>query len=202
VRGTDSHAGGLTVAEAAVSLGVSVNTIRRWIKDGRLQSERVSTPTGYAYRVFTEGVPRNGTHAAGVISTEGVIGTGTYPSEPQPSIGFALETQRAEAMAVYTRTILEPLVARLAEQEVIIREQAEALGRHAERLAGVERERDAARARLAELDRPPAPDPFPVPNLPSPNDGPSRWRRWWLAIAGAEFALVAGVFAATAGWLR
>jgi len=31
----------------------------------------------------------------------------------------------------------------------------------------------------------PVPDPFPVPNPPTPNAAPSRWRRWWLVIAGA-----------------
>ena len=35
---------------------------------------------------------------------------------------------RAEAMAAYTLSILEPLVARLAEQEAIIRDQAAEVG--------------------------------------------------------------------------
>jgi len=44
------------------------------------------------------------------------------------------------------------------------------------------------------------PDPFPVPNPPSPNVGPGRW---WSVLTAAVLAIVlvvAGVFAAMA-WL-
>ncbi len=54
-------------------------------------------------------------------------------------------------------------------------------------------ELDQARARIAELERPPepAPDPFSQPISPSPNAAPW-WRRWvpWLASAG--LAIVVG----------
>ena len=148
--GTHVDTDGLTVAEAAVALGVSVNTIRRWIKDGRVRSERVGTLTGYAYRVFPEGVPINGTHT----------GNGTHSGTDQPvsdpSVTVALETHRAEAIAVYTRTLLEPLVARLAEQETTIRDQAETIGGLTAQVGNRERELvrqgaelEQARAKLA-----------------------------------------------------
>ncbi len=136
--GTDVGAGGLTVAEAAVALGVSVNTIRRWIKDCRVQSERVATPTGYAYRVFPEGVPINGTRA------DSGTNSGTDQPAPEPATTVAPETQRAEAMAVYTKTLLEPLVARLGEQEAVIRDQAETIGRQGAEL-------EAERAKSCQL---------------------------------------------------
>ena len=101
---------------------------------------------------------------------------------------------RAGAMAQYNESLMAPLVAELA----VYRERLEVLAREngtlAERLAGLERVRDAAMAHAAELEArlsvPPAvpdpkPDPFPQPNPPSPNVMSSRLRRWWLAVAGA-----------------
>ena len=41
----------VTVAEAAASLGVSVVTIRRMIKRGQLEGQRVLRPQGSAYMV-------------------------------------------------------------------------------------------------------------------------------------------------------
>jgi excisionase family DNA binding protein len=108
--GTDPQLGGLTVAEASVALGVSVNTIRRWIKEGRVRSERVVTPTGYAYRVFPDGVPVIGTHAGTGSGTDSDTKDASDQLGPGPSTTVALETQRAEAMAAYTRSLLEPLV--------------------------------------------------------------------------------------------
>ncbi len=127
--GTNPHLGGLTVAEASVSLGVSVNTIRRWIKEGRLRSERVATPTGYAYRVFPDGVPVIGTRAGSGTDSGAHADSGIGTDQLAAGSSVALETQRAEAMAVYTKTLLEPLVARLAEQEAVVRDQAETIGR-------------------------------------------------------------------------
>ena len=93
--GTDPQASGFSVAEAAVALSVSVNTIRRWSKDGRIRSERIATPTGYAYRVYTDGAPVSGTHANGGTGTSTGNGTGTQ----QQAAVIAPDTQRAEAMA-------------------------------------------------------------------------------------------------------
>jgi hypothetical protein len=89
--------------------------------------------------------------------------------------------ERAEAMAAYTRSLLEPLVNRLAEQEVIIRDQAETIGSLRERLA------------VAEAPKAPEPAPVPEPLMPAldgeltsrcesvfPTGGAAPWwRRWW-----------------------
>jgi hypothetical protein len=89
--------------------------------------------------------------------------------------------ERAEAMATYTRSLLEPLVNRLAEQEQIIRDQAETIG--------------GLRAQLAALpsaveDTPePAPAPEPLPPQPNGQASAPWWRKWWLTIAGGGVVL-------------
>jgi len=42
---------GLTIAEAAKSLGVSSRTIRRYIKSGKIQAKLVPGPFGQEYRI-------------------------------------------------------------------------------------------------------------------------------------------------------
>ena len=108
-------------------------------------------------------------------------------SLPQPP---AYPSQ-ARAMAAYTRSMLEPLVDALERSHAHVAELERENGALAERLAGLERVRDAAiayahevEARLGTSTRPPelAPDPFPS----TPNVGPARywrrrvpsWRRW------------------------
>jgi MerR family copper efflux transcriptional regulator len=43
---------GLTIAQAARSLGVSSRTVRRFIKSGKLRAEMVPGPFGREYRIF------------------------------------------------------------------------------------------------------------------------------------------------------
>ena len=43
---------GLTIAQAAKSLGVSSRTVRRFIKSGKIQAELVLGPFGQEYRIF------------------------------------------------------------------------------------------------------------------------------------------------------
>jgi len=105
---------------------------------------------------------------------------------------------RAEAMANYTRSLLEPLVARLADQEAIIRGQAEELGHLRAELeyTGEAPKRPQSRtdanltaeapAPPAEPGEPPsAPSPAPAQVPPQPNGGAPWWRRWWAAVVGA-----------------
>lgn len=120
-RGTfHTHRGGVSVDDAARELGVSPSTIRRWVKSGRLTSERVSRPQGYVVLVQLPGdvAPANGgespdqqlpTAAPGQVSTA-------------PTIAARGEIERAEQMAAYMAAVTAPLV----EQ---IRVQAETIGR-------------------------------------------------------------------------
>ena len=156
----------MSVQEAATALDVSVNTIRRWIKDGRIPHEKLTTPAGFAYRVYPQRVAPTGTPREVPL-----IGT------PREVPALAPDIQRAEAMASYSRSLLEPLVARLAEQEQIIREQAEDLGRlraeleHA-RVAPTARHQTATAANLtAETSDPPS---EPSELIPAASPVPSR----------------------------
>ena len=126
-------------------------------------------------------------------------GNGKGTEAHQQAAVIAVETQRAEAMAAYSRALLEPLVARLGEQEAIIREQAEQIGRQTERIAALEAQLEQSSPQDAP-GRPVAPhlgaqpggpttgasDPSPEPPslasdpppLPAVEQQPW-WRRWW-----------------------
>jgi DNA-binding transcriptional MerR regulator len=127
------------IKEAAEQLHVSINTIRRWIREGKLQTEKQARPQGYTLLVH---LPIDGqilTDAPAQTGAQGDAQAGAHepptqhvPSEQVPALG---DYARAEAMATYSARLLEPLVARLAEQEQVIRQLAEEKGQHQERLS-------------------------------------------------------------------
>jgi excisionase family DNA binding protein len=114
----DNHGtyhGGVTIDQAAVSLGVSPSTVRRWVKSGRIKSERVVRPQGYVVLVdLPERAP-------------------STPSAEHPlQVGAQLPTaagagvERADAMATY----LASYAAKVVEPHLAtIRQQAEEIGR-------------------------------------------------------------------------
>jgi hypothetical protein len=146
-------------------LGISLNTLRRRIRAGQVRAERVERPQGHVWRVYVDD-----RQPAGHRADQEAPGTVQQP--PGDGVGRNLPTDvlRAEAMATYTRSLLEPLVARLAEQEAIIRDQAEELGRLRERVATLSRNLDD-------------PDPTPTPSPPTPDGRAPWWRRWWQAVS-------------------
>ena len=184
----------VTVEQAAAILGVSASTVRRRIRDGALRAEEISRPQGVVWLVHLP--PATAPVTSGVSEA------------PSAASTVATAPTTAESMIAYTRSLLEPLVAALERSQGRVSELerengglAKENGALAERLAGLERVRDAAMARAAELEArlaiPPAvpgprPDPFPRPNLPMQNAGPSRWRRWWLAVMGGGLVLMVG----------
>jgi hypothetical protein len=122
-------------------------------------------------------------------------------------------------MAAYTRSILEPLVARLAEQEVIIRGQAETVGSLRAQLAAAEariHSLEALQSPIASNLRAHGPEPNPEPSEPprrpepsapapippQPNGHTAWWRRWpwdgplWLLLT----ALLLLILVAVALW--
>jgi excisionase family DNA binding protein len=165
---------GLSVPDAAAALGVSTNTVRRWIKDGSLVAERVARPQGYALRVYlpTQVPPVStspGTSFGMSHDEREVPPTGT--SQQVPTVA-PTDLQRAEALAAYGATLLAPVVAELAAVRQQAVERAEEVGRLREQL-------QVAAARIAALEAP-APRDEPVPtDGGSPHPWWSRLAAWW-----------------------
>jgi hypothetical protein len=119
----------LSIAEAANELGLSEPAIYRHIATHTLQAQRDD-----------EGMLRV------------LLEDGTELSEPargrpnQDQDETALTPNRARALTDFATGLMEPLVSRLAQQEAVIREQAEELGRL------------RTRAELAKEQQRPAPD--------------------------------------------
>ena len=44
---------GVSIDQAAATLNVSPSTVRRWVKEGRLPAERVTTPQGHVFRAYS-----------------------------------------------------------------------------------------------------------------------------------------------------
>jgi len=91
----------VTVAEAAARLGVTVVTVRRMIKRGELEAERVLRPQGSAYLV--------------TLHEEGAHGTGNGTATEPPAQNVSRTQGSAmELMAAWSTAVLAPLVAELA----------------------------------------------------------------------------------------
>jgi excisionase family DNA binding protein len=105
----------VSVVEAAAILGVSVVTVRRMIKRGQLEAQRVIRPRGSAYLVTV--------HLDGTGNTVDA----TRTERPAQNVSRPNGTP-SELMAVWSETFLAPLIARTAEQEAVIRDQAETIG--------------------------------------------------------------------------
>jgi excisionase family DNA binding protein len=124
----------VSVGEAAAALGVSANTIRRWIKTGELRADRVVRPQGEAWRVY---LPR---HVPAGTSREVPPGTSQHVP-PAPPIGTSLaspDVQRAEALAAYGAALLAPVLATVERLEAVNRDQAETIGQLRAQLAAAE----------------------------------------------------------------
>jgi hypothetical protein len=161
-----SSSPGVSIKHAAASLGVSTNTIRRWIKDGRLRTEKVAIPQGFALKVFlpeTLDLPKE---AYTQQVHHEVVDEDIHEQLPEELPTTVATQERAEAMATYSAKLLEPLVARLTDQEHTIRELATQNGRYEERVSYQEE-------RIKEL----------LEQLTARDASPeSFWRRWfgWL----------------------
>ena len=130
-----------TLPEAARLLGVSESTVRRMVKAGRLESERVLRPQGHVWMVM---VP--------LPSTVGPAGS------RQPSTKEGEHPSGSDALGAWTRSVLEPLVAELSlmrqsneRQAQQLIGQAEMIGSLTEQVDGRERELDRSSAEIAAL---------------------------------------------------
>jgi len=181
----------LSIEDAAVALGLNQSTVRRHVREQKLPSKRIKRPQGYILRVF---VPESQL-ADPSLAQLGELGP---PDSDQPGgpswvptsaqLATPLDpSERAQAMAAYSRELLEPLVEALERSEARAREQAETIGQLRADLATVRAELGTLKAAQAPVDASGAPGPpEPTTDAPAP-----WWRRWraWLA------ALVLGVMA-------
>jgi Helix-turn-helix domain len=137
----------VSAARAARMYGRSEKTVRRWIASGKLPAEKIDG----VYLVNTADVARlvgdvsapMSTHVsaprADSMSAQSTdTDVGPHDEDVRPSDSLGTDIMRAEAMAAYTRSLLEPLVALVNEQETTIRGQAEMIGRQS---AELERDR-------------------------------------------------------------
>jgi hypothetical protein len=167
----EGPAAGYSLQDAAAVLGVSVNTLRKRIKAGQVRGERVQRPQGYVWQVHLDGLQPPDQPADDPPIQEA-------PSRlQQPQLAL----MQAEAMAAYTRSLLEPLVALVEQQETVIRDQAETIGRQAAEL-------EAARGQIQALTAPQP--PVEVPGGPESVESPPgtlysrlRSRAPWLLLA-------------------
>jgi hypothetical protein len=113
-----------TLREAAAELGISLNTLRRRIAAGQIDAERVHRPQGHVWQVYLHGAGTQEHRANGTMQREGAT--------VQPQMAPALI--QAEAMAAYTRSILEPLVQSVDRLTTRVAELERENGRLSERL--------------------------------------------------------------------
>ncbi len=165
----------VTVAEAAALLGVSVDTIKRRIRSGGLQGTRTARGRVLVAVPGAEAAPQ----AVPAAPHEPVDAPQAAPHVHGSDAEHGALAERVAAITA-ERDWLRERVER-AESE---REQLRILLSNAQQ--SLVRALHAAPQDAEVPPKPqPVPDPFPVPNPPTPNFQPSRWRRWWLAIAGA-----------------
>jgi excisionase family DNA binding protein len=171
----------VTVAEAAEIRGVSVVTIRRMIKRGELEAERVIRPQGSAYLV---NLPEDGT------GTEHDV---PFTEQPAQNMFRAQGTPADQMMSLIETTItsaveaaITPLVKELATTHQTVQQQAEVIG-------SLRTENAALLAAQARLEA--QPEPTPVAAIL--NTRTSRlvplWRLWPFMLALAAALLLAGV---------
>ena len=136
----------VTVAEAAAVLGVSTATVRRMVRRGQLEGERVQRPQGVVYVVK---LPADG---AGTVQEP----SATRQTPGDAPRGSVQADDRSQAMAAWAASLLAPIAAELGEarqailgQAKTIRDQAETIGRQGAELAGAKAELERADAMLA-----------------------------------------------------
>jgi hypothetical protein len=171
-----------SLQDAAVLLGVSINTLRKRIRAGQVQAERVQRPQGYVWQVYVETLQPPDSPGSDPPSQEA-------PSRLQQPPQALMQ---AEAMAAYTRSLLEPLVATIERQADQLVSQAETIGSLRADLA-------VARAAISSLEARIAPQTVePTSELP---DRPLRfWQPWWMIMGAIAVAIVLAV--ALLAWPR
>jgi len=110
---------GVSIHEAAVMLGVSPTTVRRWVASGRLRSERHDRPQGEVVRVFL------GSEQATPETVEREqVSPVQVPTDALPRAADDVPP----ALAAWSSVVLAPILAELSVSRETIRQQAETIG--------------------------------------------------------------------------
>lgn len=173
-----------TIAEAARSLGVSPDAIRRRIRRGTMRARRGTATHGGPppYLVWMKALdnvrsfPDDPPGRRQDVYQERQDGRQAHQDTHQDAARtLALTQARAAEMATYSQQLLAPYVRR-------IEEQAEELGTLKERLA-------TAQARIAELEAPPEAEEVEETQsqedaTPAPPEQRPWWHRAWRLVVG------------------
>ena len=183
---------GFSLPEAARLLGVSRSSVRRMIRDGRLEARQVLRPQGYAWEVRVP--PRS---EAPDVDTLHAPGPGR-PNAPREAPGVA----GPEALGAWLVPVLTPILAPIVAELQATREAGERKDQTIERQAGeIAALREERGRQSAELDRAASAVLTLHDELAAAEASRRREHRWLrigLAVAGA-LAVAAGTAPA---WVR
>ena len=147
----------VTLPEAARQLGVSESTVRRMVKAGRLEADRVERSQGHLWLIR---LPAPSSHGQ---STRQTISTAEGANPPGPDA----------MMAAWSAAIMAPIMAELAASRQVIVAQAETIGQLRAELAAARAPERPQEARETAEGSDPIQEPAPPPEAP--------WGRRWLA---------------------
>jgi excisionase family DNA binding protein len=196
----EAPAAGYTLQEAAVILGISVNTLRRKLDAGRIRGERVERPQGYVWRVYLPAAAgrRNGHHPpAQQLDQEAPQPAASTLQEPPAGAALAQAELMGNLVAPLIQQAITPLVEELAATRAQLVSQAERIGRletelkaRGQDLGALRLERDQLADELRAVRVPRESDPSPDA-LRGPTDASVAevaqqlserkrpWWRWW-----------------------
>jgi hypothetical protein len=177
---------GYSLQDAAVLLGVSVNTLRQRIRAGQVQAERVQRPQGYVWQVYVE-----------TLQPPDSPGSDPPIQEAPSRLQQPQQLAQADALATLIQATLTPIIAPLVGELAASRQ---ALERQAGELRELEREvgrvsalLDSARAQIRTLTAPTASQSVEPATEPSVLFLRRRWL--WVAVLIAFVVLTTWLLA-------
>jgi hypothetical protein len=155
----------VSIPEAAVILRLSESSVRRLVKAGQLEAERIQRPQGHVWLVKVPAPSSDQVdQPPDQIAASGDAPASTLSSQP------AADAIAAMIQATLT-PIIGPLVAELGSSRQLVERQADTIREQAEQIGTLRAERDAAQASILATQT----------ATPSSEPAPAVWRRWWLA---------------------
>ena len=181
----DAPTAGYSLQEAAASLGIGINTLRRRIAAGLVRAEQVERPQGYVWRVYLDGRHPPTQPTSDPTDREH---PGSLPRPPAP-------LAQAEALAALIQATLAPIVAPLLAEQAALRQTVE---RQADQLVGQAETIGRQGAELEAEQR--AREQFVIERAPAEVSRRRNTRRLRIALAVAATLAIAGVLAPV--WIR